>query len=621
MHTRKSNPSRVLAMLLTLVMVIGMFTGCAGKRADEPETTATVPETTEPVTEATEAVTEATTEPTVPETEAPTEPEVTEPAYTRGIVCDTDQLNVRENPGVSNKKIGVLNRNDEVRVYETRTVDDALWGRIDNGWVAMKYIKLDGSAPAAPAASGNTVNNTSSKPETGSSHEHDYQAKIYDATCVNEGYTLYTCSCGASYKDDNKPALGHSWSSWKTVKQPTEYSEGLAERTCSRCGLKDTKTLAKIIPDHTHKYDSKITKAATCTSDGVKTYTCSCGDKYTETIPATGHNWSSWKTVKQPTETSEGRDERTCSNCNAKESRTLPKLPVHNHRYDSKITKAATCTSDGIKTFTCACGDSYTETIKATGHSWSNWVTTKQPTETSEGKAERACSKCNLKESKTLDKLPSKPTEHTHKYTSKITKAATCTSDGVKTYTCTCGDSYTETIKATGHSWSGWNTVKEPTESAEGKAEHTCSKCSAKESKSLPKLPPKPTEPSKPEHVHTYQNFHVIKDATCTEEGIMEIICTQPGCYHTSTKPIPLGMHTWVYHHDDGEYYYVSVFECKCGWQFKRVEDWEAHGDSYGPGHFYEHDSFSNINSEKVVIRPSRDWRTCSVCGATEELS
>lgn len=43
---------------------------------------------------------------------------------------------------------------------------------------------------------------------------------------------------------------------------------------------------------HKHSYTSKVTKAATCGSAGVRTYTCSCGDSYTESIPATGsHNW------------------------------------------------------------------------------------------------------------------------------------------------------------------------------------------------------------------------------------------------------------------------------------------------------------------------------------------
>lgn len=43
---------------------------------------------------------------------------------------------------------------------------------------------------------------------------------------------------------------------------------------------------------HTHSYIGEVTKAATCGSAGVMTYTCSvCGDTYTETIPATGHDY------------------------------------------------------------------------------------------------------------------------------------------------------------------------------------------------------------------------------------------------------------------------------------------------------------------------------------------
>ena len=45
------------------------------------------------------------------------------------------------------------------------------------------------------------------------------------------------------------------------------------------------------VPGHTHSYSSKVTKEPTCTATGTRTYTCSCGDKYTESIPAKGHNW------------------------------------------------------------------------------------------------------------------------------------------------------------------------------------------------------------------------------------------------------------------------------------------------------------------------------------------
>ena len=75
------------------------------------------------------------------------------------------------------------------------------------------------------------------------------------------------------------------------------------------------------------------------------------------------------------------------------------------HSYES-IETAPTCTEDGTIVYTCACGDSYTETIAALGHSYES-----------------------------------------------VTTEATCTEDGSVVYTCACGDSYTETIAATGHSY------------------------------------------------------------------------------------------------------------------------------------------------------------------------
>lgn len=42
---------------------------------------------------------------------------------------------------------------------------------------------------------------------------------------------------------------------------------------------------------------------------------------------------------------------------------------------------------------------------------------------------------------------------HTHSYTSSVTTNPTCTANGVRTYRCFCGSSYTESISATGHKW------------------------------------------------------------------------------------------------------------------------------------------------------------------------
>lgn len=70
-----------------------------------------------------------------------------------------------------------------------------------------------------------------------------------------------------------------------------------------------------------------------------------------------------------------------------------------------------------------------------------------------------------------------KPAEHTHSYTEKVTKEATCTEKGTKTFTCECGDSYEEEIAALGHKW-GETTLNTTT----GKNEHKCTVCQATES-------------------------------------------------------------------------------------------------------------------------------------------
>ena len=44
-------------------------------------------------------------------------------------------------------------------------------------------------------------------------------------------------------------------------------------------------------PQHKHSYSASVTKQPTCSSTGTRTYTCSCGDSYTESIPAVDHNW------------------------------------------------------------------------------------------------------------------------------------------------------------------------------------------------------------------------------------------------------------------------------------------------------------------------------------------
>ncbi len=58
-------------------------------------------------------------------------------------------------------------------------------------------------------------------------------------------------------------------------------------------------------PDSVHKHDyaSAVTKEPCCGETGVKTFTCSCGDSYTESIPALGHQWvAQTETIEHPSQ-------------------------------------------------------------------------------------------------------------------------------------------------------------------------------------------------------------------------------------------------------------------------------------------------------------------------------
>ena len=67
------------------------------------------------------------------------------------------------------------------------------------------------------------------------------------------------------------------------------------------------------------------------------------------------------------------------------------------------------------------------------------------------------------------------PNSHTHEYTTAVTAEPTCTEDGILTYTCECGDTYTEAIPAPGHSYEP--AVTDPTCTEAGFTTHTCTVC------------------------------------------------------------------------------------------------------------------------------------------------
>lgn len=106
-------------------------------------------------------------------------------------------------------------------------------------------IPSNNSSSSKPSSGGSSSSLSSSSSST-PSHSHSYSSKTVKATCTSGGYTVHTCSCGASYTDNYTDATGHRWSDWKTVKKATTSSEGRKQRTCSSCGKTESKTIAKV---------------------------------------------------------------------------------------------------------------------------------------------------------------------------------------------------------------------------------------------------------------------------------------------------------------------------------------------------------------------------------------
>ena len=184
--------------------------------------------------------------------------------------------------------------------------------------------------------------------------------------------------------------------------------KGTADITASKGSLTATRTVRVI---HEHSWDAgKVTKSATCTKDGEKTYTCSgCGETKTEVIKATGHKETEIRNATESTCQKEGyTGDKVCKACGEVLEKGKP-IAKKDHSWDAgKVTKSATCTKAGEKIYTCSgCGETKTEVIKATGHKMGAWKTVASATTQKAGRQERSCTVCNYKETRSIPKLKS----------------------------------------------------------------------------------------------------------------------------------------------------------------------------------------------------------------------
>ena len=353
-------------------------------------------------------------------------------------------------------------------------------------------------------------------------HEHTYIQSTVDASCTEDGYTLQACGCGDSYKENYVDAPGHQWGEWRTTKAATESSEGTAERACAVCDAKETKIIPRDLSNHTHKYDGTITKTATCASEGVKTFTCSCGDQYTESVAKLSHNYT--KTVVAPTCKAGGYTLVACSGCG--NSYREGQTEATGHQYVSTVVKQARCNSAGKQKNTCTvCGYSYNEEIPRIDHPYNIVVT--EPTCTQKGYTTYTCTDCNYRYyDNYIDALAHEGGELV------VFREASCTEDEYVCRRCShCSKLYTvEGEKAYGHSY----VMKRDTATCtqDGNIVEVCENCSSQR--------------NTPSPAKGHGEIRVeVKKGTCVKDGYEYEVCTV--CKETiSTKVISaIGAHTF----------------------------------------------------------------------------
>ena len=241
--------------------------------------------------------------------------------------------------------------------------------------------------------------------------------------------------------------------------------------------------------------DGQVTTAATCTENGVMTYTCTmCSDTKTEVIPATGHAYG--EPVWNWTDGFKATATFTCTNDATHVENVTAEVT-------SAVTTPAACETTGVRTYTAKVTfedkeytSSKTEVIPAKGHTLTAVEAVPATCETAGTSAHWKCDVCGKlfsdaegKTETTLEKLAIPATGHAYgtpvwkwnddftasatftcgndashvktvnaAVTNEVTTAATCEADGVRTYTAKVtfeGKEYTDTktevIPATSH--------------------------------------------------------------------------------------------------------------------------------------------------------------------------
>ncbi len=296
------------------------------------------------------------------------------------------------------------------------------------------------------------------------SHKHSYGTDWKS----DKNNHWHECVCG-----DKSDTAVHTEDNGSVTKPATETETGIRTYKCSVCGyVIRTEEIEKLPPSHKHSYgtDWKSDKSN-------HWHECVCGDK--SNIAA--HTEDNGSVTKAPTETEKGVRTYRCSVCGyIMRTEKIDKLPPsHKHSYGTGWK------SDGNNHWhECACGDRSGESA----HTEDSGSVTKAPTETEKGIRTYRCSVCGyVMRTEEIAKLP---ISHTHNY-----GTGWKSDSNNHWHECACGDRSGESA----HTEDSGSVTKAPTETEKGVRTYRCSACGyVMRTEEIAKLSPSHTENNQP---------------------------------------------------------------------------------------------------------------------------
>lgn len=304
------------------------------------------------------------------------------------------------------------------------------------------------------------------RPIGNTDHVHDYEETLVKrATCYSAGRIKYSCECGDEYYVDIM-STGHVAGDWEITRVPTAERDGIRVQKCIYCDDIVAQENIAFVDEtnkdgngndgegdtdddqpHIHQYTAETVREPSCTLAGLRKYTCSCGNFYTEMIPAPGHVATDWTVAEEPTTTYMGTEQRTCSVCGVVlDSRPVPALsPSPSASAAATGNTQATSQPSASMTIVPTSGNNNTQTASP------NASATPSATPTA--------------------------TPHSHQYKSYVLKEANCTEKGIRSFVCNCGSSYAESIERDLNRHTYRAVVIPPTRYTEGRTVYTCIRC------------------------------------------------------------------------------------------------------------------------------------------------